>query len=133
MPAHLAAIVERGRRTRFVKGDPRINHKGRPHSFETFRKLCQKVLAERVKGDDGKAILNAEKLIRGWLDSKEPAAQRTLAEYAFGKVPDKIETSGLEGKTTLILHFAHERKSVEAETVEAERVARLALPPNETQ
>jgi len=29
-------------------------------------------------------------------------------EYAFRKVPDKIETNPLENKTRLILHYAHE-------------------------
>jgi hypothetical protein len=41
--------------------------------------------------------------------SNEPALLRTLLEYGFGKVPDKLETTGLENKTTLILHWAHER------------------------
>jgi len=28
---------------------------------------------------------------------------------AFGKVPDKPDATGLESKTTLILHYGHER------------------------
>jgi hypothetical protein len=38
--------------------------------------------------------------------------QKAFVEYAFGKVPDKIETTGLENKTTLILHWPHERKDL---------------------
>ena len=32
-----------------------------------------------------------------------------FVEIAYGKVPDKLETNPLENKTTLILHYAHER------------------------
>jgi len=37
------------------------------------------------------------------------ALQKAFVEYAFGKVPDKLETTGLENKPVLILHYAHER------------------------
>jgi hypothetical protein len=94
---------------RFTKGDARINHRGRPKSFDNFRKICQKVLGESVKLD-GKTITRAEKLARDWCVSKEPILQRAVAEYAFGKVPDKLEATGLEDKTILILHYAHERE-----------------------
>jgi hypothetical protein len=57
----------------------------------------------------------AEAMVRHATRSKDPALFRLAFEYAYGKVPDKIETTGLEGKTTLILHFQHERKAVEAE------------------
>jgi hypothetical protein len=35
-------------------------------------------------------------------------ARAARVEYAFGKVPDKIESTGLENKKTLILHYGHE-------------------------
>ena len=54
-------------------------------------------------------MLAAERVLREWRDSKEPALQKAFIEYAFGKVPDKLETTGLENKTTLVLHFDHER------------------------
>jgi hypothetical protein len=114
--------VSKQRRTRglrpFVKGDPRINRNGRPKSFYEFRKLCQRVLSETVETKDGERMLAAEMLVRNWLKSNEPAAQRALAEYAYGKVPDKLEATGLENRTQLILHYAHERAAIERAAME---------------
>src|SRR6266481_5643549 len=36
-------------------------------------------------------------------------AATTFIEYCYGKPPEKVEASGLENKTTLILHYGHER------------------------
>ena len=82
----------------FKKGDPRINRSGRPKSFDHFRELAQKIINE---GNQAEAIL------RSW--AKNPRHQRDLIEYAFGKVPEKIEATGLENKTVLVLHFDHEK------------------------
>jgi hypothetical protein len=103
----------------FTKGDPRINRAGRPRTFEEFRKLAQKVLSETVTTKDGQTITRAEDMLRRWSKSSEPALQRALAEYAVGKVPEKLEATGLENRTTLVLHFAHERARVEAEQYDA--------------
>jgi hypothetical protein len=54
--------------------------------------------------------MKAEQVLRRWADSPEPALQKAFVEYAFGKVPDKLETTGLENKPVLILHYAHERQ-----------------------
>lgn len=83
----------------FKKGDPRINRSGRPKSFDQFRHLAQEIACEGG---------NAEKILRRWYSSAEPSLQKAFIEYAFGKVPDKIEATGLENKTTLVLHFDHE-------------------------
>lgn len=79
--------------------DPRRHKGGRPKSFDHFRELAQSI-ASREK---------AIEILKRWADSPEPQLQRAFVEYAFGKVPDKIETTGLENKTTLVLHFDHER------------------------
>ena len=50
-----------------------------------------------------------ESILRSWAKSKEPTLQKAFIQYAFGKVPDKFETDPLENKTTLVLHFDHER------------------------
>ncbi len=54
-----------------------------------------------------------EALLRSWAKSSEPVLQRAFVEYAFGKVPDKLETNPLENKKTLILHYGHEFKRLE--------------------
>jgi hypothetical protein len=97
----------------FSKGDSRINRSGRPRSFDQFRALAQKIAGEKLVVPDGSTITVAEAILRSWAKSKEPILQRAFIEFAFGKVPDKIETNGLEPKTTLILHYAHERANLE--------------------
>ena len=93
----------------FVAGDRRINRRGRPKNFDAFRELAQAIAHEKTDGDNGETITIVESILRSWAKSKEPTLQKAFIEYAFGKVPDKLETTGLEDKTTLILHYAHER------------------------
>jgi hypothetical protein len=118
-------------RWRFVKGDKRINRSGRPQSFEQFRKLVQRVLSENVTSA-GEAMTAAEAMVRHAVRSKDPALHRLAFEYAFGKVPDKLETTGLENRTQLILHYAHERRDaltdVDAPAVNGEGARRPLLP-----
>src|SRR5262249_54865920 len=94
----------------FVKGDPRINRKGRPRSFDELRKLAQGIAQEAVTTSRGARITLAEAILRSWAESKEPQLQKAFMEYAFGKVPDKPDATELENKTTLILHYAHEKR-----------------------
>jgi hypothetical protein len=101
---------QRGLRN-FVKNDPRINRSGRPKGFDEMRKMAQKIASEKVIDERGIAMTCAEAVLRSWARSEEPALQKAFVEYAFGKVPDKIESTGLENKTTLILHYGHERLS----------------------
>jgi hypothetical protein len=95
----------------FVAGDPRINRRGRPKGFDEFRRLAQAIAHEKVTDKDGNPMTAVERVLRGWRDSKEPALQKAFIEYAFGKVPDKIETTGLENKPVLVVHFGHPRKT----------------------
>jgi hypothetical protein len=66
----------------------------------------------------------AEALLRRWKDSPEPTLQKAFAEYGFGKVSDKLETTGLENKTTLTLYFDHEC-GVTSEQNEGENGSRI--------
>ncbi len=92
----------------FVKGDPRINRRGRPKSFDELRKLAQELANEEVEDKKLGKVIRARSILRQWSESKEPMLQVKFMEYAFGKVPDKLE--GVRFPTqTLILHYDHER------------------------
>ncbi len=98
----------------FVNGnDPRRNLKGRPRTFDQARALAQSIAHERTTLFKGKLMTVAEKILREWAESKEPQLQKAFIEYCFGKVPDKLESTGLENKKTLILHYGHEFKRLE--------------------
>jgi len=84
----------------FTKGDPRINRKGRPRSFDALRTLAQQIAHEAAQSSGQPLVINghtvtvAEAILRSWATSKNPQLQRAFIEVAFGKVPDKIEVSG---------------------------------------
>ena len=89
----------------FVKGDPRCNRKGRSRSFDELRRVAQMIAGEDVVWADGSVISRAELLLRRWSRSKNPRLQLLFMEIAFGPVPPtKVETNGLEPRTTLFLH-----------------------------
>lgn len=84
----------------FVKGDPRINRKGRPKSFDALRALAQQLANEIAKGKDGGEIViddhkatNTEMLLRA-LMRENP---ERFIEIAFGKVPNPVEVTGKAG------------------------------------
>ena len=81
----------------FVKGDPRINRKGRPKSFDALRELAQQIAHEVVSKDgqpiiiEGHRVTVAEAILREWARSGKPQLQQGFIEIAFGKVPTPIE------------------------------------------
>ena len=85
----------------FTKGDPRINRNGRPRTFDALRDIALDIANEKDK---------ARRIMQQWADSPDIQKQKAFIEYAFGKVPDKLETTGLENKPVLVLHYAHERQ-----------------------
>jgi len=94
----------------FVKGDPRINRKGRPRTFDQLRKLAISILSEPAKGADGQPIVidghiatNAELILRSAM--KHPHFARWLMEVAFGKTPERIEVTGREGAPLKVQAF----------------------------
>lgn len=93
----------------FVKGDPRINRKGRPKSFDAFRELAQQIAHEEAQSRDpntgelvpvviaGRKVTTAELVLRKWFQSKDARLQMHVMEVAFGKVPQTVEVSGADG------------------------------------
>ena len=75
----------------FVKGDPRINRKGRPKSFDQLRALAQQISHEILTGGDGSRKTVVEALLRK-IATEDP---KLFLEIAFGKVPQAVDvTSG---------------------------------------
>ena len=93
----------------FTKGDPRINRKGRPKSFDALRALAQAIAHEQAtsKGEpiivDNHFATVVEAILRQWASSRNPQLQRAFIEYAFGKVPDKTELTGKDGQAINVI------------------------------
>jgi len=92
----------------FVKGDARINRKGRPKSFDAFRELARAIanepadkLGEPVIVNDKKATV-IEMILRKWATSNNPTLVKAFVEIAYGKVPDRIEVKSDEIRVTLL-------------------------------
>ena len=86
----------------FKKGDPRINRKGRPKSFDQLRALAQEIAHEKFG-----TVSKIRAILMRWSVSNDVAKQKAFIEYAYGKVPDKIEGE-LTTKKTLTLYYDHE-------------------------
>ena len=83
----------------FVKGDKRINRKGRPKSFDAARALAQSIAHEEITNSKGDTVTVTEAILRQWAASKDPRLQMYFFEVAYGKVPNenKTEISGKDG------------------------------------
>ena len=82
------------------------NRKGRPKTFDEARALAQAILHRELVTKDGKKISVAEAILTSWAKTKEQ--QHKLIELAFGKVPDKLDTT-IEDRRAIKLHWPHER------------------------
>jgi hypothetical protein len=110
----------------FTKGDPRINRKGRPKTFDALRSLAQEIAHETIKENgqpiliDGREITVAEAILRQWASSIEPRLQVKFVEVAFGKVPDEILLGGKKNADAIPVNFVDYRTGLRNGTAEAE-------------
>ena len=96
----------------FVKGDPRINRKGRPKSFDQLRSLAQEIAHEAAKQSkeqgggplvlDGHVVTVTEAIMRSWAVSKDPRLQQKFIEVAYGQVPSVTRLEGQDGGPMII-------------------------------
>ena len=80
----------------FVKGDARINRKGRIGNFAQLRKLALKIGNEPldVNSPDVTRFLA---LLRVMSSSRNPADRKLFLEYAVGKVKEELDVTS-DGK-----------------------------------
>ena len=100
----------------FVKGDPRINRKGRPRSFDALRELAQQIAHEAVKDKSGEPVIVeghaatvTEIILRKWAASNDPRLQMAFVEVAYGKEALRTEISGANGGA-LDIHVIYDAK-----------------------
>ena len=86
----------------FVKGDKRINRKGRIDNFAKFRKLAQKIGNEPLTGDE--EIIFSD-LLRKLAKSKAPADKALFLAYAVGKPKEEVDVTSAGEKIELIVKY----------------------------
>ena len=91
----------------FVKGDPRINRKGRPKSFDKLRELAQQIANEPATNKNGQPIIINDKIVtqieammRQMI--KDPKRSALFLKYAWGEPKAEIELTGKGGGPLII-------------------------------
>ena len=80
----------------FVAGDPRINRRGRPKKFDTLRREAIKIAGELDDSPDSEGgMTRIHAILLDWATSKDVRKQQLFMEYAFGKVPNPEQHSGV--------------------------------------
>ena len=88
----------------FVKGDPRINRKGRPRTFDAVRKLAIKIAGEQA---DEEEVSRVVVMLRNMARSDNPSDRALFLAYAYGKPKDEVDvTTGGEKINKIVIEYA---------------------------
>lgn len=101
----------------FSKGDPRINRRGRPKTFDQLREMVKAVGHEQITGTELSRIMAK---IRKMYASDHPRDSELLLQYGWGKVKEEAE---LDVK----LNWIEKAKANNIDPDEIDRRARIAL------
>jgi hypothetical protein len=78
----------------FTKGDPRINRKGRPKTFDMLRKLAVQIAGEQAGETE---LTRVQLMLKAMASSKNPSDRALFLAYAYGKPKEQMDiTSGGE-------------------------------------
>jgi len=109
----------------FVKGDKRINRRGRPKTFDAMRTLAISIANEIAPDKNGNPavvaipaldgagrehiLTVAESILRSWANSRKPELQKAFVEIAFGKVPQQVDVKGDAAITLKVVYDRNEQ------------------------
>ena len=107
----------------FVKGDPRINRKGRPKNSDQLKALGMALLHEPAKDKNGQPVVidghvatNLEMILRRMMSDKRQSSE--LLDRVFGKIPQAIQHEG-EGGGPMVLRVEYVNKRADGEATDA--------------